>query len=115
VEVAISVSPASVREGNNATFTVSAIHGSVNCPVTIYYSLSGNAGQNSDYTLTGVPGEVTIPAGQSSASVIFHANTDGIREGKETATMTLLNGPGYRLPPKAKFRKATATIPKNST
>jgi len=61
--------------------------------LTIFYSMSGSATLGSDYTLSGTPGQVTIPAGQSSAGVILHA----LKKVNKTATMTLTNGPGYFL------------------
>jgi hypothetical protein len=55
--------------------------------------MSGGAILGTDYTLSGTPGQVTIPAGQSSARVILHA----LRNVKKNATMTLTPGPGYFL------------------
>ena len=62
---------------------------------TVFYSMSGTATQGSDYTLSGTPGQVTIPAGQSTATVTMHAVADHVPEGNETATMTLNSGAGY--------------------
>jgi hypothetical protein len=109
------VSPSSAREGSDATFTVKTVHGAVVCPITVNYSVSGNAHLDSDFTLTPPPNQVTIPAGQSSATITFHALVDGLRENNETATLTLTSGTGYRLPPKEKFKKAVVKIPKNSS
>ena len=57
--------------------------------------MSGTTTQGTDYTLSGTPGQVTIPAGQSTATVTIHANVDHVTEGNETATMTLNPGAGY--------------------
>jgi hypothetical protein len=42
---------------------------------------------------------VTIPAGQSSATVTLTSQLDQVMEGTETAVMTLQRGRGYRLGP----------------
>jgi hypothetical protein len=62
--------------------------------------MSGQAAQGSDYTLSGTHNKVTIPAGQSSATVTLHSideSNDESKEGNETATMTLSKGVGYKL------------------
>ena len=69
--------------------------------------MRGTAQLGNDYTLSGLPGQVVIPAGQASATVILQALADRANERKETAVMTLAAGPGYDLP---KRPKATATI-----
>jgi hypothetical protein len=58
--------------------------------------MSGNATQGVDYTLSGTPGQVTIPAGQSSATVTLHA-LNNPPDGSESAIMTLNPGAGYSL------------------
>ena len=60
--------------------------------------MRGNASNGSDYTLDGTPGQVTIPAGQSSAAIAIHSVADHVREKNETAVMALSNGAGYKLP-----------------
>jgi hypothetical protein len=92
-EAYVTVSPRSVRKGHNATFRVALDPGPAAQPITVHYSMSGSASLGSDYTLSGTPGQVTIPAGQSSATVILHA----LKKVNRTATMTLTNGPGYVL------------------
>jgi hypothetical protein len=61
--------------------------------------MSGQAILGTDYTLSGTPGHVTFPAGQSSATVTMHSleESDERREGNEAATMTLSKGAGYKL------------------
>jgi hypothetical protein len=70
--------------------------------------MSGQASQGTDYTLSGTPGQVTIPAGQSSATVTMHSmeESNERRERNETATMTLSKGARYKL----SNNKATVTI-----
>jgi hypothetical protein len=92
-EAYVTVSKSSVPKGKQAAFIVALDHGPAAQPVTVHYSMSGGAILGTDYTLSGTPGQVTIPAGQSSARVIFHA----LRNVKKNATMTLTPGPGYFL------------------
>jgi hypothetical protein len=69
--------------------------------------MSGKAKQGIDYTLTGTPGQVTILAGQSAATILLHAVADHVKERNETAIITLTNGIGYKL---STHSKATVTI-----
>jgi hypothetical protein len=69
--------------------------------------MSGKAQQGIDYTLTGTPGQVTILAGQSAATVLLHAVADHVTEGNETAIMTLIKSTGYKL---SAHPKTTVTI-----
>jgi uncharacterized repeat protein (TIGR01451 family) len=103
-EVYLAVSPNSISQGQNAVFTISTTHGATACPKTVYYSMSGTAHVGSDYTLSGTFGQVTIPAGQSSATVTLHA----LQNGNKTATMTLNNGSGYTV--STVKGKATVTL-----
>ena len=82
-----------MKKGQQAAFIVALDHGPAAQPVTVHYSMSGGAILGTDYTLSGTPGEVTIPAGQSFAKVILHAR----KSVKKAATMTLNPGPGYFL------------------
>jgi len=78
--------------------------------------MSGKAIQGSDYTLSGPPGQVIIPAGQTSGSVTLSALIDNKKEKAEKATMTLQPGSGYDFPSSGKKKKkskapsATMTI-----
>jgi len=92
-EAYVKASKRSVRKGRNAAFIVALDPGPAAQPVTVNYSMSGSATLDTDYTLSGTPGQVTIPAGQSSARVILHA----LRKVKKAATMTLTRGQGYFL------------------
>lgn len=67
--------------------------------------MGGRAIQGSDYTLDGTTGQITIPAGQSSATVLLHGIADQVQEKNETTTMTLKVGADYKLP-----RRAAATV-----
>jgi hypothetical protein len=108
LEITISASPTQVEEGQNATFKISAQQ-KVSKPLTISYSMSGSAALGSDYTLNGSHNKVTIPAGQSSATVTLHSiegSKDESKERIQTVTMTLSKGAGYTL----KNNTATVTI-----
>jgi hypothetical protein len=105
--ITVSVSPGSVSEGNDATFTISSSV-AVSQSVTVSYVMRGIAINGTDYTLSGTPGEVTIGAGQNSATVTLHSIADGVREKNETAVMALATGSGYKIPKRGV--KATLTI-----
>jgi hypothetical protein len=70
--------------------------------------MSGRAVRGRDYTLSGTPGKVTIPAGRSYATVTLHSieEEDEGGETKKTAIMTLKRGTGYEL----ENSSATVTI-----
>jgi hypothetical protein len=53
--------------------------------------MAGTAVLNVDYTLSGIFGQATIPAGASQTEVEFHAIGGAGRD----ATMILQPGPGY--------------------
>jgi hypothetical protein len=105
--ITVSVSPSSVIEGSDATFTVSSSV-VVSQPVTVSYAMRGSALNGIDYTLSGTPGQVTIGAGQNSAIVTLHSIADHVREKNETAVAALASGSGYKLP--IRGAKATLTI-----
>jgi len=101
----VAVSPTQIKQGDSATFTVSASK-AVSQSTTVHYSMSGTASLGTDYTLSGSPGQVTIPAGQSSGSVTLSASSSNVKK-KKTATMNLQSGAGYKL---GKPKNATVTI-----
>ena len=69
--------------------------------------MGGVAIAGSDYTLSGVAGQVTISAGQTSATVVLHSLNDQVKERNENAAMTIRSGTGYKVP---KRTKAVVTI-----
>jgi PKD domain/Divergent InlB B-repeat domain/Fibronectin type III domain len=100
----VTASPTQVPEGQTATYTIS-LPQAPSQPVTVHYKMSGTAsrgtGTGADYNLGGTFGQVTIPAGQSSATVTLTSNQDS-DEGNEpkqgeTAIMTLAPGPSYSI------------------
>ena len=115
---AITVPPAtvtvrssgSVAEGGTGRFTISASPVNAFQPITVNYSLIGNAGLNRDYTLDGTSGRAVIPAGASSVTISVHALPDAAKERGEKLTLTLQPGSGYNLSRVKTTRKATLTI-----
>ena len=57
--------------------------------------MSGGAILNRNYSLSGTPGQVTIPAGANSATVTLTVLSIGSTG--RTATMNLVSGSGYSL------------------
>jgi len=102
----VSVASSQIVEGADAIFTVSA-SAPVSQPLTVNYFMGGTAREGSDYTLGGTPRQVTIPAGQISATVTVHSIADHVRERNETAALVLSSGTGYKLP---KRPRAAVTI-----
>jgi hypothetical protein len=94
LSVALSVSPTSIRSGGAAVFTVGTST-SATGTIVVKYSMSGSAIMGKNYSLSGTPGQFTIPSGASSATVTLTQLTVGSL-GK-TATMTLQSGAGYSL------------------
>jgi hypothetical protein len=87
----VSVSPKKIDEGGTATFTIMLSRTAPSSTV-VNYTLGGSAVLGQDYTLSGTTGQVTIPAGQTSATVILTALKDNVAENNEMVTLTL-SGP----------------------
>jgi hypothetical protein len=97
--VRISAAALTVNQGTNTTVTVSA--SAASGPMTIPYATGGTAAEGLDYTLTGTPGQITIPAGETSASIQLNALPQMAQTTKaKTAKLTLMAGSGYKLPKK---------------
>ena len=94
VAVSLSVSPTTVRSGGSADFTVSTST-PASTAITVNYRMSGNAALGSNYSLSGTPGQFTIEAGASSATVTLDVLTIGRKS--KTATMSLQFGSDYTL------------------
>src|ERR1044071_6991877 len=96
VKVNLSVNPTSINEGQGATYTVTA-SSTVSQSITVGYAMSGTATNGTDYKLSGTANQVTIGAGQSSATVTLKSKADHVTEGTETTIMTLQPGSGYKV------------------
>ena len=87
---------------DTATFLITRI-GDLAAPLTVYYAMAGaptgtvaTALHGVDYEL--MPGVLTIPTGQSNASVTIIPRWDGLGEGPESVNLQLGAGPtDYRL------------------
>jgi GH35 family endo-1,4-beta-xylanase len=76
-----------------AVFQVVRTGGSLALPVTVNYTVSGTAVANTDYTA--LPGSVTIPAGQDSATIVITGLPSAVATGTKTVSVELQSGPGY--------------------
>lgn len=94
VFVSLSVSPSSIQPGDTATFTISTSTPPAN-DITVGYRMTGTAYINSNYSLSGNYGQVTISAGSTSATVTLTELAAAKRT--KTAIMTLNSGSGYIL------------------
>ncbi len=94
VSVSLSVAPSSIQTGGAATFTISTTSPPATA-ITVTYAMGGTAGFGSNYSLSGTPGQVTIQAGSTSATVRLTEVAAAKRT--KTATMILTTGAGYIL------------------
>ena len=91
--------------GDTATFTVTRT-GSTIGAMTFPYIVSGTAANGADYA--SLPGLVTIPDGQASATITVEPYADALMEGTESVSITLQPGPLHVVAPGQ--ANATATI-----
>ncbi len=89
--VSVSVAPGTASVGNSAIFTITLASVNPNAPTTVSYSMSGSAGATL-YSLNPA-GQVTIPAGASSANVTLTVLKRPKRS--RTAIMNLGSSSGY--------------------
>lgn len=104
----VSINDVSLAEGNGGTtaftFTVTSSNAITNSLAVNYSTADGTAANGPDYQSKS--GSVTIPAGQTSASVTILVNGDATAEGDETFLVNLSN-PGQVVIGKG---KGTGTI-----
>ena len=93
MRLAFPLSNSVAHRGETATFTFSISPVNQSPPVTVRYVMGGKGRLGRQYALSGTPGQVTIPAGASSATVTLTVRKAG-RKGK---TVTLLRGWRRRL------------------
>jgi hypothetical protein len=93
--ISVSASPTvvSASAGGTATYIVSTSIVNPTAAVTVNYRMSGRAALGTNYTLSGSPGQVTIPAGAHSANVTLTAVS--ARRRPKVANMVLISGSGY--------------------
>lgn len=109
--VSIAVAPASLAEDSGASFTYTVsfdVAPAVDTVVNLGFGGSATAG--SDYS--GQVASVTVPAGQTSATVIVMPSTDTEVEQDETVEVTVQAGSGYVVGATA---TASATIVNDDT
>ena len=96
VTIATSDNEASERAAykGGGRFTITRA-GSVASAITVNLLASGTATPGSDYTA--LPSSVTIPAGQTTATIDLAVLDDSETEPDETATLTLQAGAGYTI------------------
>ncbi|MGD9418970.1 MAG: Ig-like domain-containing protein [Verrucomicrobiota bacterium JB025] len=92
-EVFVVASDASATEGGDTGAFTFTRTGDTTGALTVYYSVTGSATAGTDYTA--LTGEVTIAAGQRSASVLVDALDDEFLELRETVSVSLVAGAGY--------------------
>ncbi len=93
---------ASEPGSDTGAFTVTRTGGTA-AALTVNYRVSGTATSGSDYTA--LPGSVTIPAGQSSATILVTPLNDTIGESTETVSLFLLGNSNYDV-----YTNYTATV-----
>tara|TARA_R110002073_G_scaffold315027_1_gene487457 strand:- start:2284 stop:6231 length:3948 start_codon:yes stop_codon:yes gene_type:complete len=92
--VTVAVNPAAVNEDGSGTlvYTFSRT-GATTAALTVNYSVSGTATPGSDFTA--LSGSVTIPAGQSSATINVNPTDDTTVEPDETIILTVIDTASY--------------------
>ena len=84
-----------VAEGSGRSMTYQIVRSGVanNNPLTVHYSLSGEAINGTDYL--SLPGTITIPAGSDSVDLIVAPTADSIVEGDESLVIEIEKKPAY--------------------
>jgi serine protease len=108
--VSIAATDATATEGGDTgVFTVTRA-GSTTAAITVAYGLSGSATVGTDYAT--LSGTVSIPAGQTTATITVTPTDDTTVESSETVVATLSGGTGYEV---SSPSTATVTIADNDT
>jgi hypothetical protein len=100
---------AAAEPADPGTFTVTRT-GSTTSSLTVFYTVSGTATPDADYTT--LSGSVTIPAGAVSATITVTPKDDTTVEVSESVVVTLSAGTGYTV---GLFSVATVFIADNDT
>jgi Calx-beta domain len=91
--VTIEATDATAAEpANSGTFTVTRT-GSTTASLDVFYTVTGDATNGTDYTA--LAGSITIPAGQSTATITVSPIDDPDAETDEEVTLTLVDVAGY--------------------
>ncbi|MFB2920993.1 Calx-beta domain-containing protein [Aerosakkonema funiforme] len=92
---------------NPGQFTISRT-GSTTNSLTVNYTTGGTATKGTDYN--NLPGNIVIPVGQSSVNLPINVIDDTLREGNETAILTLAANSAYTI---GNANSGTVTIADN--
>lgn len=94
--VAITATDPTASEAGNDIGVITVTRtGDTGAPLTLAYVIGGSALHGTDYLA--LPGEVTIPAGQSSADILIVPIDDDHGEPAQTVVLQLRNDPRYVL------------------
>ncbi len=94
--VSVAVAPAAVNEdGTGALVYTFTRSGATTDPLTVNYSVSGTATSGTDFAA--LSGSLTIPAGQTSATVSVNPTDDTTVEPDETIILTVTDAAAYDL------------------
>lgn len=104
VTVAATISQASENGPSDGVFTLTR-RGSLEGDLQVNVTLAGSAQNGVDYSTVG--SLVTIPSGQSTATVAIHPFADSVTESAETVELVVQPGNGYRV---GSSDRATVTI-----
>ena len=93
-QVSIVATDATAAEtgGDTGTFTLTRT-GDTTSALAVNFTIGGTATNGADYPTLASP--VTIPAGQSTATITIAPIADGVVEPEETVVLTLAAGAGY--------------------
>ena len=109
-KIIVQASRTQLKEGADSTITFST-NESIHPALTLHYSIGGTATLNVDYTLSGTPGQVPLPANQTSASIVLHSFVDNKAEPNgEAAKIFLQPGTGYQVAPKKTANRVVVLI-----
>ena len=94
--VNIEATDDSAAEAGSATGTFTITRsGDLTAALTVNYTISGSAGNGTDYAA--LSGSVVIPAGSGAVAVTVTPVDDAIDEANETVILTLAAGTGYQI------------------
>ncbi len=91
-QLSVTLQDPSISEAAGSTNLVASIPSVSGTPVTVTFTLAGTATDNNDYSANTL--SITIPVGQTTASLTLTANGDSIFEGDETVTFGIASVSG---------------------
>ncbi|MBD2693563.1 beta strand repeat-containing protein [Anabaena catenula] len=91
--ISVGTTPSNANENNTPGGFILTRSGDFSSSLTINYGISGTAINGTDYS--NLSGSVTFAAGSATATVVVNPLDDGLYEGTETVTLTLVSGTTY--------------------